>query len=44
MSSLSPGDELTFYKDYVGNGTYDIEVRKNGGEAVCRSKVIFVEK
>lgn len=38
------GDELTFYKDYVGNGTYDIEVRKNGGEAVCRSKVIFVEK
>ena len=38
------GDELTFYKDYVGNGTYGIEVRKNGGEAVCRSKVIFVEK
>ena len=37
-------DELTFYKDYVGDGTYDVEVRKNGNEVVCRSKVIFVGK
>lgn len=38
------GDELTFYKDCIGDGTYDIEVKKNGGEVVCRSKVIFVRK
>lgn len=37
-------DELTFYKNYVGDGTYDVEVRKNGNEVVCRSKVIFVGK
>ena len=38
------GDELTFYKDYAGDGAYDIEVKKNGSEVVCRSKVIFVKK
>lgn len=35
------GDELTFYKDDMGDDVYDVEVRKNGAEAVCRSKVIF---
>ena len=42
--SFNADDELTFYKDYVGDGTYDVEVRKNGNEVVCRSKVIFVGK
>lgn len=37
------GDELTFYKDDAGDGTYEIEVKKNGNEVVCRSKVIFTE-
>lgn len=38
------GDELTLYKDELGNGAFDIEVKKNGSEVVCRSKVIFIEK
>ena len=35
------GDVLTFYKDDAGDGVYEIEVKKNAGEVVCRSKVIF---
>ena len=38
------GDELTLYKDELGDGAFDIEVKKNGSEVVCRSKVIFTEK
>lgn len=38
------GDELTLYKDELGDGIFDIEVKKNGSEVVCRSKVIFTEK
>lgn len=38
------GDELTLYMDDAGSGAFDVEVRKNGAEAVCRSKVIFTEK
>ena len=38
------GDELTLYKDELEDGTFDIEVKKNGSEVVCRSKVIFTEK
>lgn len=38
------GDELTFFMDDDGGGVYAVEVKKNGGEAVCRSKVIFAEK
>lgn len=37
-------DELTLYKDELGDGAFDIEVKKNGSEVVCRSKVIFTEK
>ena len=37
-------DELTLYKDELGDGAFDIEVKKNGNEVVCRSKVIFTEK
>lgn len=37
-------DELTLYKDELGDGVFDIEVKKNGSEVVCRSKVIFTEK
>jgi acyl-ACP thioesterase len=36
------GDELTLYKDDAADGsTFDVEMRKNEGEVVCRSKVIF---
>ncbi|MDR0895577.1 MAG: acyl-[acyl-carrier-protein] thioesterase [Prevotellaceae bacterium] len=35
------GDELTLYQDDLGGGAFDVEIRKNGGEVVCRSKVIF---
>lgn len=38
------GDELTFYMDDAGEGVFDVEVKKNGNEVVCRSKVIFTEK
>ncbi|MGP1624011.1 acyl-[acyl-carrier-protein] thioesterase [Bacteroides heparinolyticus] len=38
------GDELNFFMDNAGNDMYDIEVKKNGGEVVCRSKVIFTKK
>lgn len=36
------GDVLSFYKEEVNESTYDIEVKKNGKEVVCRSKVIFI--
>lgn len=36
------GDELTFFMDDAGEDVYQVEVRKNGGEVVCRSKVEFV--
>lgn len=36
------GDTLSFYREAVGDDEYDIEVRKNGGEVVCRSKVKFI--
>ena len=35
------GDELSFYRDETDEGIYEVEVRKNGNEVVCRSKVIF---
>lgn len=38
------GDILSFYKEQKEDGSFDIEVRKNNGDAqevVCRSKVIF---
>ena len=35
------GDELSFYLDDDGNGVYGVEVKKNGGETVCRAKVEF---
>lgn len=35
-------DELSFYREEADNDTYHIEVRKNGNETVCRSKVTFV--
>lgn len=36
------GDVLSFYKEEIDGNTYDIEVKKNGKEIVCRSKVIFI--
>lgn len=38
------GDELSFYMDDAGDGVYQVEVKKNGNDIVCRSKVIFTEK
>ena len=38
------GDELTLFMDDAGEGVYDVEVKKNGSEVVCRSKVMFTEK
>ena len=37
------GDELTLFMDDAGEGVYDVEVKKNGSEVVCRSKVIVIE-
>lgn len=36
------GDKLSFYREQVGGDEYDIEVRKNAGEVVCRSKLRFI--
>ncbi len=36
------GDTLLFYRDEVKADEYDIEVKKNTGDVVCRSKVIFI--
>ncbi len=44
------GDTLSFFREEVGDGIYDVEVRKNvggdlpEGEAVCRIKVKFDNK
>lgn len=35
------GDTLSIYKEEKEPGCFDIEVRKNEGEVVCRSKVVF---
>ena len=34
-------DSLSFYKESAGDGIYNIEIRKNEGETVCRSQVVF---
>ena len=38
------GDELSFYRDEVNSDEYQIEIRKENGEVVCRSKLIFETK
>lgn len=35
------GDELTFFCDEANENEFHVEVKKNGSEVVCRSKVIF---
>lgn len=35
------GDELTFFCDETTENEYHVELKKNGQEVVCRSKVIF---
>ena len=35
------GDELSFFCDEVSENEFHVEVKKNGSEVVCRSKVIF---
>lgn len=34
-------DELTFYIDEQGGGTYAVEIKKNGCDTVCRSLITF---
>lgn len=36
------GDTLTFFYDQENENEYHVEVRKNGNEVVCRSKIEFV--
>ncbi len=36
------GEKLVFYRDEAGENAYNIEVRKESGEVVCRSNVQFV--
>ena len=35
------GNELSFFCDEVSENEFHVEVKKNGSEVVCRSKVIF---
>ena len=35
------GDQLSFFQEEVSENEYHIEVKKNGEEVVCRSKVLF---
>lgn len=35
------GDTLSFYLDEGEDDTYQVEVRKNAGEVVCKAKVVF---
>ena len=35
------GDQLSFFQEEVSENEYHIEVKKNGDEVVCRSKVLF---
>ena len=35
------GDKLDFYQDELDNDHYNIEIRKENQETVCRSKIIF---
>ncbi len=35
------GDELLSSCDDANENVYDVEVKKNGSEVVCRSKVMF---
>lgn len=35
------GDSLTFYNEEINAGEYNVEVRRNGSEVICRGKVIF---
>lgn len=35
------GDTLSLYHDDEGEGMHQVEIRKNGSETVCRSKLVF---
>ena len=35
------GDRLSFFLDQPEADEYHVEIRKNGGEVVCRSKILF---
>ncbi|MCD8031999.1 MAG: thioesterase [Bacteroides sp.] len=36
------GEKLLFFRDDAGGDEYHVEVRKETGEVVCRSKILFV--
>ncbi|MCD8293508.1 MAG: thioesterase [Prevotellaceae bacterium] len=37
------GDSLAFYKQQTGEDIYEVELRKNGAESVCRAKIVFAD-
>ncbi len=37
------GDSLAFYKQQTGEDTFEVELRKNGAEPVCRAKLVFAD-
>ena len=41
MAESYPGDELTFRMEKTGEEAYNVEIRKNSSEAVCRCRVEF---
>lgn len=41
VAETMAGDSLAYYVDKVDEGHFDVEVKKNAAETVCRSKVIF---
>ena len=41
VAETMAGDSLAYYIDKVDEGHFDVEVKKNAVETVCRSKVIF---
>jgi acyl-ACP thioesterase len=38
------GDTLSFYRERVADDEYHVEVRKQGDEVVCRSRIVFEKK
>ena len=41
MAESYPGDELAFRMEKTGEEAYNVEIRKNSSEAVCRCRVEF---
>ena len=44
VAETKADDKMAFYIEKVDDNHFDVEVRKNKQEVVCRSKVIFVDR